>query len=350
MLLEHVSQLNFRNLVTPRVELAPGLTVLTGANGAGKSNFLAACYLALTGDLPYGRIADAIAHGQEGAFVGARLQHDEGESLIEIGLGPGKRSIRLDGNTIRAEQVATVAAAVLMTPEDAELVHGSPARRRAFLDSLLSRLSLRYARLAAEYQRVLQQRNAMLRSGWFDASLDTWTERLVSVGDEIEQLRARATVRLRELAAAAYREVASSAERNLLEFELASAGRAPLGQALEESRAEERARGLTVVGPHRDDLLLRLGGHSVQAFGSRGEARTVALALKVAEFRLLAERHREEPVLLLDDFTAELDPDRRAFLLALAERTPQTVASGTEAPGGTVSARVLHVVDGRIGA
>ncbi len=348
MQLRHLRQLNFRNLLTESVPLEPGLTVLVGANGAGKSNFLAACYLGLTGSLPYGRIADAIRHGQEGAFVSIRLEHDEGESLIELGLGPGRRSIRLDGNAVRAGELAQVAAAVLMNPEDADMIHGGPALRRAWLDSLLSRMSLRYDRLHAEYQKVLQQRNAMLKNVMQDSSLEVWTDRLVQLGSAIEDLRSRALGRLAPLVRHAYADVVRGAVqpgRDVLEMSLASAGRAPLAEALAASHAEERARGTTVVGPHRDDLLLVLGGHPLQAFGSRGEARTAALAMKVAEYRLLHERHGEAPVLLLDDFTAELDPERRSFLLQLAASVPQAIATGTEAPAG---ARVLNVVSGAV--
>lgn len=335
MHIELLTQLNFRNLTFPKLNLQPGLTVITGANGAGKSNLLAACYLGLTAELQFGRIADAVRLGEQEAFVSVRFEHSDGVSLVEAGLGPGRRLIRLDGNQVRAEQLAATAAAVLMTPEDSQLVHGAPAQRRAWLDSLLSRISQRYARLLAEYQRVLAQRNALLRQGWFDAGPDIWSEKFIELGTAIEDLRSRALVRLADLAAAAYMDItAGGAEpaRRELGLSLQSTGRGPLADALADSRAEERARGVTVVGPHRDDLLFILGGHSLRTFGSRGEARTAALALKVAEFRLLAERHGEEPVLLLDDFSAELDADRRSFLLGLARSVSQTLATATEPP------------------
>lgn len=335
MLLQLLTQLNFRNLQSPRLVLEPGLTVVTGANGAGKSNLLAACYLSMTGVLPFGRIANAVTVGNEEAFVSARFSHTDGDSLVEIGLAPGRKVIRLDGNVVRTEQLAAVAAAVLITPEDAQLVHGAPAGRRGWLDSLLTRMSQRYARLHAEYMRVLAQRNALLRQGWFDSSLDVWSDRFVVLGAEIEEFRSRAMARIAGLAAAAYFDITeggASPGRRELSMRLASEGRDPLAQALPASSAEERARGVTVVGPHRDDLILELGGLSVQAFGSRGEARTVALALKVAEYRLLAERHAEEPLLLIDDFSAELDEDRRGFLLGLASSAPQVVATSTDSP------------------
>lgn len=351
MLLELLSQLNFRNLITPRVEFVPGLNVITGSNGSGKSNLLAACYLTMTADLTFDRIADAVRIGEEEAFVSARFVHDDGESLVEVGLGPGRRLVRLDGNQVRTEQLASVAAAVLVTPEDAQLIHGAPAQRRAWLDSLLSRISQRYARLLREYGRVLTQRNAMLRQGMFDDSLAVWTDSLASLGSEIELLRNRAIIRIRELAARAYVDMTDDtthADRRQLGLQLQSEGRPPLADALAATAREERARGVTVVGPHRDDLLLELAGNSVQAFGSRGEARTVALALKVAEYRLLAERHGEEPVLLLDDFSAELDVRRSAFLLELAASVPQALATATEAPAELNAAAQLRIEAGTV--
>lgn len=347
MLLGLLTQLNFRNLVSPQVAFSAGLNVVTGPNGSGKSNLLAACYLTMTADLMFSRIADAVRLGEEEAFVSARFSHSDGASLVEVGLGPGRRLVRLDGNVVRAEQLAAVAAAVLITPEDAQLVHGAPAGRRAWLDSLLSRISQRYARLLREYGRVLSQRNALLRQGTHDDSLGIWTDSLGSLGSEIELLRSRALLRLQELSAEAYLQMTEGstvAERRRLGIRLQSEGRAPLPEALQASAREEQARGVTVVGPHRDDLLLELAGTSVQAFGSRGEARTVALALKTAEYRLLTERHGEEPVLLLDDFSAELDAQRRDYLLRLAASVPQAIATATEAPAG-LSARARFRIE-----
>jgi DNA replication and repair protein RecF len=335
VVLRSLTQINFRNLATPKLEPCAGLTAIAGANGAGKSNLLEACYLGLTGELPGGKIAENLRIGEEQGFVGAGLEHDEGFSTIEVGLAPGRKSLRLDGQAARAIDIARVSAAVLITPEDAELVHGSPSLRRAYLDSLLGRLSGRYAVVAKAFARVLEQRNAALRHGLPDADVDVWSERFVELGQEIDDLRGRAVTRIAELAAAAYRAIAGAdpAGDRTLDVSLQRAGAAAgLADALRESRAEERARGATVVGPHRSDLRIDLGGHSAQAYASRGEARTVALALRVAEFRLLEQRHGEPPVLLLDDFSAELDPSRRAYLLQLVRAASQALVTGTEPP------------------
>lgn len=304
---------------------------MVGPNAAGKSNLLDACYLACSGDLPRGTIAEALRFGKHEGFVAAEMERDDGPRRLHVGLAPGKKLLRIDGQPVRGFELARVAAAVRITPEDARLVHGGPAERRDYLDRLVARLSPRYGAVAREYQRVLEQRNALLKQPGGAAVLPVWSERLAALGDEIGELRVRATARVAELARGVYAEVAG-ADKPLTVTLLRAQGERPLAEALEATAAEERARGVTVVGPHRDDLALDLGERPVQAYGSRGEARTTALALRVAEYRLLEEKHAEAPVLLLDDFTAELDAQRRGYLLELARGCPQALVSGTEPP------------------
>ncbi|MFA5595159.1 MAG: DNA replication and repair protein RecF [Trueperaceae bacterium] len=332
MRLLSLSQLNVRNLRTPRLEFTAGINAIVGRNAAGKSNLLEAAYLACTGEMAGAKTVELVRLGEEQGYVAAEVEHDEGVSEIEVGLAPGRKQIRIDKQAARASDVARVVTAVLLTPEDAELVHGPPSGRRGYLDGLLARLSPRYGALTREYHRVVEQRNALLRMAPFDPSLAVWSERFLALGTEIEELRARALVRLAPLASEVYAEIGGPAAPLLGVSLQRSHHFETLAEALAAATEEEQARRLTVVGPHRDDLGLTLGGHSVQAYGSRGEARTAALALRVAEYRLLAEKHREPPVLLMDDFTAELDESRRAYLLRLAASTPQALVTGTEPP------------------
>ena len=315
-------------MLTPRLEFPAGITAVVGQNAAGKSNLLDALYLGCTGELPGGKIAETVRIGETEGFVGVKVERADGVSTVEIGLAPGRKVVRLDGQTVRAADVARVSAAVLVTPEDTELIHGSPSGRRAYLDGLLSKLSLRYALLLREYTRVVEQRNAALKT--FDPTLSVWSERFCELGAEIVALRERAMTRIADIAGATYRDIAGDGKT--LGVSLVNSPAPPLAEQLTATAQEERARGVTVVGPHRDDVRLTLDEHSVQAYGSRGEARTTSLALRVAEYRLLLEKHGEAPVLLLDDFTAELDANRRAYLLELAATTPQAVVSGTETP------------------
>jgi len=330
VLLKSLSQLNFRNLLTPRFEFSEDITAIVGQNAAGKSNLLDALYLGCTGDLPSGKIIESVRIGEEEGFVGVKIERDDGISTVEIGLAPSRKVVRLDGQNVRSVDVAKVSAAVLVTPEDTDLIHGSPSGRRAYLDGLLGKLSLRYALLLREYNRVVDQRNAALKT-FQDPTLEVWTSRFLELGTEILSVRERAMIRIAEIAGATYSDIAGDGKA--LGVSLAKGEAAPsLEEQLNESHHEERARGVTVVGPHRDDLALTLDGHSVQAYGSRGEARTTSLALRVAEYQLLLEKHGEAPILLLDDFTAELDANRRAYLLDLAANTPQAIVSGTETP------------------
>lgn len=346
MLLRSFAQVHFRNLATPRIRFREGVTAVIGRNAAGKSNLLDGIYLGCTGDLPAGTIAEALRIGTEEGYVGVEVAHDEGVSRIEVGLSPGRKSLTLDGQAARTLDISRIATAVRVTPEDADLVHGSPSGRRSYLDGLLGRLSPRYAVLLREYLRVVEQRNALLKTrgaGGEGAALQVWSERFVALGSEIDDLRSRAVARVAEIAATVYADIAGDAKT----LEVRTVRNRPhedLGEALAATSDEERARGVTVIGPHRDDLALELDGYSVQAYGSRGEARTTALALRVAEYRLLSEKHGEPPVLLLDDFTAELDAARRDYLLALTASTPQAVVSGTEPPPHADQA--LRIEDG----
>jgi DNA replication and repair protein RecF len=324
-------QQHFRNLRNPQLTLAEGVTYVVGRNGAGKSNFIDALYLGGTGQLPRGSLSQSLCFGEGEGFVALDVEGPHGAAQLSIGFAPGRKRVAIDGRGVRSADLANVGGVVRIAPEDAELIHGSPGLRRGFLDALLSRLSLRYALMLRGYHRVVEQRNALLKSREAVATMGAWNERLCSLGAEIEGLRERLLVRLAPLAAAAYADVASGAKTFRVAYARA-AGELPLPEALEQSRAEERARGVSVVGPHRDDLLLTLDGHDVRSFGSRGEARTASLALRMAEFNLLGERHGAPPLLLIDDLGAELDAGRRQVLLALAEQTPQAVVTGTDAP------------------
>jgi len=331
VLILSLAQLNFRNMMTSKLNFSEGIHAVVGDNAAGKSNLLEAIYLATTGQLQSNKISEAITIGEDEAFVSAQIERIDGNSKIDIGLGQSKKLIRIDGQMVRANELAKVAAAVLICPEDADLIHGSPSGRRRYLDDLMTKISLRYGMLLREYTRTLEQRNAILRHNPQDASLATWTEKFVVVGEEIMELRQRALGRIAEIAKQSYADI-SGADKELELTLQSGSDKIDLTALLEEKRFEERARGTTLVGPHRDDLIINLGGYSAQAYGSRGEARTASLALRVAEYQLLLEKHDEAPILLIDDFSAELDLSRREYLLQLAADTPQAIVTGTEAP------------------
>jgi len=337
--------LHLRNLVTERLAFEDGVTALVGPNAAGKSNVLEAIVLGTTGTAAAGRVTESLRFGVDQGFVRVELEAASGEHVVEVGLAPGRKVIRLDGQAVRAIDLATLGGVVLVAPEDVDVILGPPARRRAFLDHVLGRLSLRYALMLREYQRVLEQRNALLRAAADSALFGPWDERFVALGEDVAALRRRAVSSLAQHAAAAYDSIAGEPQGFDVALDTVS-DHADLAAALAATRSAERARGATLVGPHRDELRITLDGRLVQTFGSRGEARTAALALRVAERALLEARHGRAPLLLIDDVHAELDERRRAFLMDLAALAPQAIVTGTEAPPS--AARVWRIADGRV--
>lgn len=335
MRLRTLTTLNYRNLAPATLELPEGLLSIAGPNGAGKTNLLEAAYLVLTGLTDAPKLEQLVRRGEREAYVRADLLRDEGLSVLEVGLGRGRRAYKVDGVRVRAAELPR-GSAVWVRPEDSDLVLGSPSSRRAFLDALLSRLSPRYAAQLAQYERTLAQRNAALRAHepW---ALDVWDHKLAEIGGHLLNLRRRVAVRLEPLAVAAH---AALGGHKTLALRLAETTTPDTFEAdLQARRAEELARGSTVVGPHRDDLALHLDGLPAGDYASRGEARTIALALRKAELDLVTERYGEPPVLLIDDWTAELDPARRAFLLDLARALPQALVTGTEDVPGAAACR-----------
>lgn len=339
--LESLSTLNYRNLAPDTLSFPAGVTGVFGENGAGKTNLLEAAYLALTGLTDVTRLEQLVQAGEKEAYVRADLDSGGSLSIQEVGLGRGRRQLKVDGVRVRGGDLPR-GSAVWIRPEDSELVFGPPAGRRAYLDALLSRLSARYAQQLARYERTVSQRNAALKSGeeW---AMPVWDDTLVKLGSEIMLFRRRALTRLSELAAEA--NAALGSRKALVLMLTESTTPETYARDLAGRRAEELARGSTVTGPHRDDLSLTLGGFPATEYASRGEGRTIALALRRAELELLAERFGEKPVLLIDDFSAELDPARRAYLLELAASVPQAIVTGTErAPG---AARTFRAHAGR---
>ena len=329
MILRSLQTLNYRHLEAAKLEFSSGLIAVVGGNAQGKTNLLEAAFVCLTGVLEVSRVETVIRLGEREAFVGAELMREDGITKLEVGLAKGKKLAKVDGVRVKTADLARHASAVLIRPEDADLVHGSPSQRRAFLDALVARMSPRYAQALQLYERTLAQRNAALKSG--GVGLEVWDARFSDLGTEIMRLRRRAVNKLRTLSQAAHSSLAGNSKK--LELTLVETARLEdFHVHLNEKRREELARGSSAIGPHRDDLEIKLGNVLALDYASRGEARTIALAMRKAEFDLLSEKFGEAPVLLIDDFTAELDAYRRGFLLKLALSVPQAIVTGTEAP------------------
>lgn len=322
---------HFRNYRQADLVFGEGLHLVFGANAQGKSNLLEALHLALTGrPARAGRDVDLIAFGAEMARVRVGLERERAGRLEEVDLvllREGERALRrlrVNGVPGTRRALSGRVGSVLAAPEDLAVVTGPPALRRRFLDAALVQLSPAYHDLLARYLRVVEQRNRLLRTGRFEG-VEPWDAQLVDLGARLTARRRAYVERLAPRAAAWYAVLAGRGEPLRVEYAPAWAGSEEAlpgvaEAALRAVRRAEVARRVTLTGPHRDDLRLAVAGCDLRTFGSRGQQRAAALALRVAEYEVAREEWGEAPILLLDDVVAELDPTRRDRLLgALGE-------------------------------
>jgi DNA replication and repair protein RecF len=413
--LSRLALTDFRSYAAIDLRLEPGVSTLIGANGEGKTNVVeAVAYLATLGSHRVASDAPLVRHGAERAILRGAVTSAERDSLVEIEINPGRANrARLNRTPVpRPRQVLGVLRTVLFAPEDLSLVKGDPEQRRRYLDDLLVAQAPRYAGVRADYERVLRQRTALLKSlrgrpwarqlagagsaagpppGSPDdefaaehashggpgssaaATLDVWDEHLATAGAELLAARISLTGALRPLAAQAYATVsgdttgfsigyrqsfgsnihgqrnggvADSRPEPEPDAEKLAAG---LREALALARAEEIDRGVCLIGPHRDELELRIGDLPARGYASHGESWSAALALRLAAFELL-RRGGDDPVLLLDDVFAELDSGRRerlAVLAAGAEQVIVTAAVAQDVPLVLAGAR-FGVAEGKV--
>jgi DNA replication and repair protein RecF len=368
--LERLEVVDFRNHDRAAVDLPAGVSVLVGANGVGKTNLLEAVgYLATLGSHRVGQDASLIRAGAASAVIRAAVRRAGRRLLVDVELRPGTGVRgRVNGAPVpRARDLLGVVRATLFAPEDLGLVRGDPEERRRFLDTLATQRLPRYHGSRQDYDRVLRQRNTLLRSagGRLPASalatLEVWDEKLAVAGAEIWSERLRLVAALTPRVELAYQRLAGRDDAVDIAYVSSVAGPgggldpdpAKLAQALRERLAADRGReverGLTLSGPHRDDLSLGLRELPARTHASHGEAWSLALALRLGSHRLLAEEG-EEPVLLMDDVFAELDRQRRehvAEAALAAEQTIVTAAVAEELPAD-LGATVFHVEPGSV--
>jgi DNA replication and repair protein RecF len=369
MRLERLEVVDFRNHDAAAVELPAGVSVLVGPNGVGKTNLLEAVgYLATLGSHRVGQDASLIRAGATSTVIRAAVQRAGRRLLVDVELRPGSGVRgRVNGAAVpRARDLLGVVRATLFAPEDLGLVRGDPEERRRFLDTLATQRLPRYHGSRQDYDRVLRQRNTLLRSAAGRlpaaalATLEVWDEKLALAGAEIWSERLRLVAALTPRVELAYQRLAGRDDAVDIAYVSSVAGPgaadpdpAKLAQALRErlvaDRTREVERGLTLSGPHRDDLSLAVRGLPARTHASHGEAWSLALALRLGSHRLLTEEG-EEPILLMDDVFAELDRQRRdrvAEAALAAEQTILTAAVAEELPAA-LNAAVFHVEPGSV--
>jgi DNA replication and repair protein RecF len=320
MHLAHLRLRDFRNYPRLDADFTPGFHVLLGDNAQGKTSLLEAVYLMATLRSFRGVGGAAmVRHGQKGYFIGGHVVA-QGAHDIKIYWSPRERKLSLDGQPVRRlTDYLGVLRTVVFCTEDLQLVKGPGRCRRRFLDLLLAQTHRTYLPLLQRYALVLRSRNALLKPRPVDeAALAGFSQELVKLGTEITRLRHELTPKLAVLARLAYRRVSRDAEELRLDYEPCVKG--DFVVELAQSRARELGYRTTLVGPHRDELQLLLNERAAAQFGSEGQQRTLAIALKMAQAEYLSGLHGAPPVLLIDDVMGELDAQRRGGLLPLLER------------------------------
>ena len=387
MLIKHISLANFRNYETADVSFSPGVNLLVGPNGQGKTNLVEAIrYLSTLSSHRVAGYLPLIRHAQpeiEQAVIRVLANHDSRDALLEVELNrssPNRARIN-KANATRLRDILGYVNTVTFAPEDLDIIKKDPSNRRAFIDELLVQVSPRFSGVFTDYERVLKQRNTLLRTarqtsakGTALSTLDAWDESLVKFGAEIVAARVALVERLRPLLTEAYQSIAiaNNEPRILTKSSLVGATvvdeddtdaleniessnvaeveelfRAKLAQI----RQNELDRGITMVGPHRDDLVLMLSDLPAKGYASHGESWSFALALRLASISLLrAETRSGDPILILDDVFAELDAGRRSRLAELVAGNEQvliTAAVGEDVPA-ELKARVFKVAAGEV--
>ena len=398
MYLEHLSLTDFRSYAQVDLPLEPGVTVLVGANGIGKTNLMEAIgYLATLSSHRVSSDAPLLRFGTDRALVRARLVRGGQTTVLELEINASRANRgRINrSNPVRARDLLGICQTVLFAPEDLALVKGDPSNRRRFLDELLVSLMPRHSATRADYDRVLKQRNALLKSGragkftaGHEATLDVWDQHMARAGAELLHARLELVELLRPHLAKAYAQLTDGSKeanavyrstlQNLMDDDGGAAPGAGGGsladgsataedlrnltvedltgryvQAFAASRRKELERGISLVGPHRDELELILGEAPAKGYASHGETWSMCLSLRLASYYVMLDDTRtggSAPILILDDVFAELDVQRRRKLAAIvsgAEQVLVTAAVDADIPE-ELSGRRVKVIPGGI--
>ncbi len=333
MHLNHLSLKNFRSYSELELPLTPGITIFLGRNGEGKTNIVEAIlYLAFlsshrtAGDLPLVKL------GESAAYTRARIQHPDREILVELEINAEKANrARINQNPIRSQKdLFGLIQCIYFSPEDMDLVRGDPSERRRFIDQILILRSPRIAGVITDYERAVRQRNALLKTRSNQTSLEPWDQQVAKFGAEIIAARVSLLKEFEPYFTEIYANISADKPAHITyKSSIDNPSTNPdenytiIISKMADLQTQEMDRGLTLVGPHRDDLILQLGKHLVKGYASHGESWSIALSLKLAAYNLLVSEGIK-PILILDDVFSELDEERRHQLIELAKSAEQT--------------------------
>jgi DNA replication and repair protein RecF len=346
---------DFRNYTAAEFEPAAGLTVVVGSNGEGKTNLLEAiAYLATLASFRGAPGEALIRSGAGVAVVRAEGERDARQVLLEAELRvSGRDRVQVNRQPLkRSRDLLGALRVTVFAPDDLVVVKGGPGERRRFLDDVLVALHPKWDALQRDVDRVIKQRNTLLRQAGgrltpeFAATLDVWDTKLGELGEQLASVRERTINALEPEVGKAYDQVAHAAADVAVTYQRSWQG--SLANAVAASRDDDVRRGVTLVGPHRDDVALSIGGLPGRTHASQGEQRSLALALKLAGHRLVTDAVGEAPILLLDDVFSELDPDRSEALLHHLPAGQALLTTAGPIPAAAAPDLVVRVTTGSV--
>jgi len=360
MFISHITLSNFRSYEKLDLPLKPGTHLFIGENGEGKTNIVESImYLALQNSHRVSADAPLIKLGNQGAYIRAKIEERDRSALIDLEINNSKANrAKLNQNPLRSQrELSGICQVICFSPEDLDLVRGDPTFRRDYLDKLLITKTPRISGLLSDYERVIKQRNTLLKTRAPQSALAPWSEQLINLAAAITTERVFLVNALNPLITENYKELneikpASVIYKSNIEgfTEDQDQNRELIEAKLTEVQYQEVERGVTLVGPHRDDLILQLGDFPAKGYASHGESWSFAISLKLAALQLL-KKHGLDPILILDDVFAELDSNRRARLVyatTLAEQTIVTAAVENDLPTELTGDR-FYVSNGKVG-
>jgi DNA replication and repair protein RecF len=334
VLITNLNLTNYRSYTTLDLSLDPGVSIFVGKNGEGKTNIAeAVLYLTFLSSHRASGNTPLIKLGNQSAYIRAKVKYPEREILVELEINADKANrAKVNQNQVRSQkEIFGIVQTIYFSPEDLDIVRGDPSERRRFIDQLLTLRSPRIAGVISDYERAVKQRNSLLKTRASVDALNPWDKQVAELGGELITLRMLALDELKPIFNQVYKDISDTKPAEIvykssIENPTLNQGEnsEKIMERLVNNRGAELDRGLTLTGPHRDDLLLILGDHLVKGYASHGESWSIALSLKLATYNLL-KSDSLSPILILDDVFSELDEERRERLAEIAKGADQTI-------------------------